>query len=83
MAAAALPRPGTEYGPCAEPCEHSDCASTRELAETLCVDCGEPIGYDDRFYQLGDWTKLEHLICAIKNREEDDGDGERDQKLDR
>jgi hypothetical protein len=65
MAAAALPAPGTEYGPCVEPCEHSDCASTRELAATPCVECHEPIGYDDRFYQLGDWQHLEHLKCSV------------------
>ena len=63
MAAGALAQPGTEFGPCAEPCEHTDCASTRELAEKPCSICGEPIGYR-RFYQDGTWTVLTHECCA-------------------
>lgn len=50
MAAGVLSKPGTEYGPCAEPCRHIDCAGTRTIAETVCRYCDKPIGYDRRFY---------------------------------
>lgn len=33
MAAAYLPPPGTEYGPCASACFHTDCAANRKMAE--------------------------------------------------
>lgn len=69
MAAGALSAPGTQYGPCVEPCEHTDCASTRELAEKVCSHCEEPIGYDRNFYQDGTWTVLTHQICAIRAAE--------------
>lgn len=51
MAAATLPTPGTEVGPCTTACEHTDCAETRRMAETCCVYCGQPIGYETRFYR--------------------------------
>lgn len=70
MAAGALSAPGTQYGPCVEPCEHRDCASTRELAEKICPHCNEPIGYDRNFYQDGTWTTLEHQLCALRALEE-------------
>lgn len=50
MAATALPRPGTEYGPCAEPCAHRDCAASRRMADEVCRFCGEAIGYETYFY---------------------------------
>ena len=52
MAAAILAKPGTEAGPCVEPCEHTDCAATRKMAEAECVWCDEPIGYDTRLYEV-------------------------------
>lgn len=54
MAAATLPKPGTEYGPCAKECEHTDCAHTRRMAKSTCTICGKPIGYDTRFYRSKD-----------------------------
>lgn len=50
MAAGKLPEPGSEYGPCTDPCEHLDCAETRRMAETVCELCGKPIGYGARLY---------------------------------
>ena len=68
MAAGTLPEPGTEYGPCAEPCKHTDCAATRRTAESACRYCGDPIGYERRYYlalganaQTGPW---EHASCV-------------------
>jgi hypothetical protein len=50
MAAGILSKPGTEYGPCAKECQHTDCRKTREMAEARCTICRKPIGYDTRFY---------------------------------
>jgi hypothetical protein len=50
VAAGVLSKPGTEYGPCNQPCHHTDCAGTRTIAETVCRFCDKPIGYDRRFY---------------------------------
>ena len=73
MAAGRLPAPGTELGPCDPPtCIHRDCAETRRMAESACVSCGEPIGYEVRFYdhQRGELapgggirTGLAHAEC--------------------
>lgn len=69
MAAGTLPVPGSQYGPCLEVCEHRDCAQTRQMAATLCVDCSQPIGYDRAFYQRSDdWRFLVHAYCAEVER---------------
>jgi hypothetical protein len=62
MAAVALPAPGTEHGPCAEPCRHTDCAATRTMAARACIGCGQLIGYERRFFQE-DTGDLIHLAC--------------------
>jgi len=51
MAASVISRPGSEYGPCKEDCNHSDCAELRHMANLICNECNEPIGYEARFYQ--------------------------------
>lgn len=71
MAAGRLPKPGTEFGPCPIQtygphlggCEHTDCALTRQMAATACPLCGEPIGYDTRYYASGQHG-LVHASCA-------------------
>ena len=68
MAAGVLPEPGTEYGPCVEPCQHIDCAGTRADAASPCQECGQPIGYGRRFYAVGDAKPgqrrtLSHATC--------------------
>lgn len=68
MAASTLPEPGkvvrgTEIGPCVDPCEHTDCAQTREMAASICRFCNEPIGYEVRFYT--DPDNKEHLVHAL------------------
>lgn len=52
MAAGTLPAPGTRLGPCAELCEHRDCAETRRMAAALCSYCRKPIDYEVRFYDV-------------------------------
>lgn len=65
MAAGTLPHPGSEYGPCKEPCTHRDCAATREMAARVCPLCTHPIGYGVRFYQdSGDPGVFRHAECA-------------------
>lgn len=62
MAAGSLPKPGTKYGPCKGTCQHTDCAQTRALAARLCPECGQPIGYDTRFYVDDDVAR--HSMCV-------------------
>lgn len=52
MAAGTLAAPGTQAGPCAEDCQHTDCAATRAMADAECAYCDEPIGYETRFYRV-------------------------------
>lgn len=74
MAAGSIAPPGTEYGPCVEPCKHIDCAATRKQAATPCVTCGEPLGYDVNFFRNhddfrvkpGDEPEYEHAMCTYK-----------------
>jgi hypothetical protein len=61
MAAGRLPVPGSEFGPCPEPCQHIDCAATREDAAQVCRICDKPIGYEVRFYQSA--GQLVHAAC--------------------
>ncbi len=73
-AAPPLPKPGTEYGPCEEACEHSDCLAMLRTATELCLHCNEPIGYESRWF---DMTPLEepvpkiyaHAVCVFKDAE--------------
>ncbi len=53
MAAGILPAPGTELGPCVAACEHRDCRATRATSERVCWHCGQPVGYERRFYDVG------------------------------
>ena len=64
MAAAALPKPGTKYGPCKKACEHRDCAETRRMVAQICHFCNTAIGYDRRFYTDPDnRDQLVHASC--------------------
>lgn len=62
-----LPKPGTKYGPCQEPCSHTDCEATREMAATICHYCGQPIGYDTPFVQID--GGLVHVSCEYDRLE--------------
>ncbi|MFA5385101.1 MAG: hypothetical protein WC364_10630 [Eubacteriales bacterium] len=61
MAAGKIAAPGTEYGPCKEPCSHTDCASSRSMAEAECIHCGKPIGYETSCYSTE--TGFAHAKC--------------------
>lgn len=64
MAWSILPPPGTEYGPCEDSCEHTDCALTRKMASKVCRICGRPIGYSAKFYEdPDDKDGLVHAVC--------------------
>jgi hypothetical protein len=71
MAAAVLSAPGTEFGTCAEPCLHTDCAGTRSIAETICRFCDKPIGYDRRFYNDAGYV---HASCLEDSIEQERAD---------
>jgi hypothetical protein len=66
MAAGSLPAPGTKHGPCMEACQHRDCQLTREDAAEICIICGEPIGYNRRFYQE-EQGKV-HSLCLYNQK---------------
>lgn len=70
MAAISNPAPGTEYGPCIEPCAHGDCRNIRDEASAPCTICSEPIGYDRPFYvdRYDGPARFKHFDCAIKSR---------------
>lgn len=68
MAASALSAPGTQYGPCANPFEHRDCAASREMAEAPCYYGDGVIGYERRFYMIQDGSSVygpvyAHAVC--------------------
>ncbi len=65
MAAGIMAAPGTEYGPCADACEHTDCAATRKRAQSICFHCKKPIGYGVRFYDVGKPGAMTsvHALC--------------------
>jgi hypothetical protein len=75
MAYAIIARPGTEYGPCKEKCEHRDCAAVRKDAASLCTGCAKEIGYDKRWSTYA--GKYWHSVCleqAVEDRKlNDDG----------
>lgn len=67
MAASYLAAPGTDAGPCAEECQHTDCAETRQWAAQPCFYCQEAIGYERGFYSqprsAGGPFPLSHSTC--------------------
>lgn len=63
MAAARLPEPGTEFGPCVDDCKHTDCAETRRMVAVFCHFCGEAIGYDRSFCRSAEKSELVHEHC--------------------
>lgn len=75
MAASQLSKPGTMYGPCIGECNHADCVGTRKMAEFICKHCGKAIGYDDRFYNIGEQNQsdyeLVHLVCEHEAMEKE------------
>lgn len=72
MAAEALPKPGTKYGPCAMACQHIDCSSARQIAGSTCRFCNELIGYERRFYvDLNFVGQYVHAICLEMAIEEE------------
>lgn len=68
MATITLSEPGTEYGPCVEPCDHTDCAETRSMAARICTYCKEQIGYIVPFYCDTD-RQLIHDTCWWNRKE--------------
>lgn len=68
MAAGMFSPPGSEYGPCAEECSHTDCAWTKQRQAKPCVVCNEPIGYERLMYHVEEdgapaWSALAHASC--------------------
>ena len=73
MASGFLAKPGYEFGPCLEMCEHFDCQKTRSMAEQRCRFCGQPIGFKKRFYtDPNDEThsRLVHAVCIEQDNDD-------------
>lgn len=81
MAWSILPEPGTEYGPCAETCAHTDCAATRQMAGLICPFCGEPLGYGKAIWNIespaasttAGERQLAHVGCTWLHRDRQQG----------
>ena len=65
MASIFVSKPGTEFGPCADECNHTDCAELRSMAEALCKYCKKPVGYNRRFYKIIDGSFV-HELCELR-----------------
>jgi len=67
MAAGYLPETGSEFGPCADACEHSDCAQTKRMLLTVCRWCDLAIGYRAFYNDTPDgepaWSRMVHAVC--------------------
>ncbi len=69
-----IPAPGTvalgeQIGPCVEDCSHRTCELSREQATSPCLQCGEPIGYEVKFYvRLEGGGFLVHASCVDSPR---------------
>ena len=63
MSITTLSAPGSEYGPCLDPCGHIDCQEIRHIAQSPCVICFLTIGYDCEITMLEDGS-FAHAICA-------------------
>ena len=70
MAAGTIPSPGSKYGPCADACEHTDCAESRTMAGGICHICGEPVGFGKPYFresggaEAGKGRGLVHAACV-------------------
>ena len=79
MPAPRIHPPGTDLGPCDEPCEHQDCADQHAIAAEICRYCDQPIGFDTRFYPEADLRAAGtgityhhvHAICQADAFEEE------------
>lgn len=70
------PAPGTEHGPCVEPCQHTDCATMRRDALRTCRICKLPIGYDRAIHfesteLYGDEVAIVHHACLAAEVEQE------------
>jgi hypothetical protein len=58
-----IPAPGTEFGPCADACNHRACAVARDDAAKVCPICLKTIGYDTTC--CTDDGQLSHQECVL------------------
>jgi len=67
MAVGYLPEIGSEHGPCANDCEHTDCAETKRLLLMVCRWCDLAIGYrgffNDSLEGHPAWSRIVHASC--------------------
>jgi hypothetical protein len=66
-----IPLPGSQFGPCAVPCVHRDCAESRRIAEAICPGCKKQIGYQKNFTTAGGGAALWHFECYLAAADSD------------
>ena len=71
MAAGSIPAPGTRLGPCLDPCGHTDCAASRQMAQALCGLCRQAIGYETNFFMQ---DRPEHARCVYDQQDKTGGE---------
>jgi hypothetical protein len=69
MAAGHLSRPDTTTGPCVDPCQHTDCAATRRMADCRCRLCRTAIG-DETWLSQEESGGFVHATCLLTAQEE-------------
>lgn len=62
MSTTTLNPPGSEYGPCLDPCGHNDCMNIRLVAQSNCAICSLTIGYGREIIMLED-SSIAHVDC--------------------
>ena len=67
MASIAIPKPGTEHGPCVDTkCGHADCEINRHAAKGTCELCGKRIGFDTDFMIAEEGDGAVHSLCLYQ-----------------
>lgn len=66
MSWSVIQKPGSEFGPCEDECEHLDCKASRDMAETICRFCDEPIGYDRGLTREPEDERFVHSSCLFE-----------------
>jgi hypothetical protein len=64
MSTTTLSAPGSECGPCLDPCGHKDCQEIRHIAQSDCAICSLTIGYDREIMMLAD-GEIAHYDCLF------------------
>jgi hypothetical protein len=81
MAVGCIPQIGTKFGPCKAvkgangvtlDCGHRDCEASRNIAKSICIDCGLAIGYETAYFHDPDHEgRWAHSWCVDERIEKE------------